>query len=268
MARSFGAQAGAYERGRPDYPREAVEWMLQPTGLGTSAAPRVADVGAGTGKLTRVVAGVLRDAGGGDVIAVEPDADMLEALRAAVPGVETLIGTAEAMPLPDESLDAAVFGQSWHWVEPVAGSREIGRVLKPGGVIGLIWNIRDESVDWVARLSAIMHNSAAEQFLSSQFADGQVAGGQFDEGAQPLLHAPFGPAESRSWPWTRSMTRAALYDMVRSRSYVITAEPDERARIESELAALFDEIGAVDEASIDLPYVTTAFRAVRTDASE
>ncbi|HOQ22473.1 MAG TPA: SAM-dependent methyltransferase, partial [Microbacterium sp.] len=142
----------------------------------------------------------------------------------------------------------AVLGQAWHWVDPVAGSAEIGRVLKPGGVLGLVWNIRDESVPWVARLTEIMKGSNAEQLM----ADGG-----------PEVAAPFGALTARTWQWERPMTRAALSAMVHSRSYVITAEPAERERIDREIAELFDEIGAVGDATVPLPYVTHAFRAVK-----
>lgn len=246
MARSFGAASAAYEQGRPGYPAEAVEWMLEPAG----SHPRVVDVGAGTGKLTRVVAEVVAERGA-DVIAVEPDAAMLDALRAALPGVETLVGSAEDMNLPDASVDAAVFGQAWHWVDPVAGSAEIGRVVRPGGVLGLVWNIRDESVPWVARLGAIMKGSHAEQLLA--------AGG-------PEVADPFGPLAERTWRWSRPMDRGMLTALVRSRSYIITASGDERARIGREIGDLFDEIGAVGDATVELPYVTRAFRARRDGA--
>ncbi len=241
MSRSFGSAAAAYEAGRPEYPAAAVEWMLEPVRSG--GRPRVADVGAGTGKLTRALV-----ATGAEVVAIEPDAVMLERLREASPGVPTAIGTGESLPLPDAELDAVVFGQAWHWVDEPAASAEAGRVLRSGGVLGLVWNIRDESVEWVAEMSRIMHGSNAEMMLAQ--------GG-------PQVAAPFDTLESRSWAWPRAMTRAQLSDMVASRSYVITADTDERARIDRELVALFDRIGAVDDAVIDLPYVTTAFRARR-----
>ncbi|GAA5028895.1 class I SAM-dependent methyltransferase [Microbacterium fluvii] len=242
MSRSFGSAAEAYEQGRPGYPVAAVEWMLQPLGA-TTHAPRVADIGAGTGKLTRALVDQAVQ-----VVAVDPDAQMLARLHAVLPTVPTFVGSAEALPLPDASLDAAVFGQAWHWVEPGAASLEVGRVVRQGGVLGLVWNIRDEGVDWVRRMTAIMHGSNAEQMISDD--DVRVA-------------APFGALERARWTWSRPMTRAGLLAMVRSRSYVITAEPVERARIESELAALFDEVGAVGEAAVELPYVTEAFRAIR-----
>lgn len=242
MASSFGSAAGDYERGRPTYPAAAVAWLLEPAG----PHPRVADVGAGTGKLTAA----LHDAGA-DVIAVEPDAAMLEALRDALPGVETLIGRAERMNLPDESVDAVVFGQAWHWVDVVAASAEAGRVVKPGGVLGLIWNIRDESTPWVARLGAIMKGSRAEELLA---------------GEGPAVADPFGTLEHESWRWSRRLTRDELVAMVRSRSYIITAAPAERDRIVAEVEELFSAScrrGDDGVEIVELPYRTEAFRSIR-----
>lgn len=240
LSTSFGRAAATYEAGRPGYPAEAVAWMLESAG---GDRPRVADVGAGTGKLTRTLVDL-----GAEVVAIDPDPDMLAMLRVAVPGVPTFAGTAERLPLPDGSVDAVVLGQAWHWVEPDAGSAEIGRVVRPGGAVGLIWNIRDESVPWVARLTAIMLGSNAETLLAA---------------GDPPVRAPFGALEERQWRWSRPVTRETLTAMVHSRSYVITAAPDERERIEHEMAALFDEIGAVGDTRIDLPYVTRAYRAKR-----
>lgn len=237
MSTSFGRQAATYEAGRPDYPAEAVAWMLEPV---ADSRLRVADVGAGTGKLTRVLVEL-----GAQAVAVDPDPEMLGMLRASVAGIPTFVGSAEHLPLPDGAVDAVVLGQAWHWVDPAAASVEVARVLRPGGVLGLIWNTRDDDVPWVARLTAIMHGSHAEQMI----ADGG-----------PVLAHPFGAAQHRRWTWTRSMSRDTLLAMARSRSYLITADPDDRARIEAELEELFDEIGAVGEALVDLPYRTDAYR--------
>lgn len=240
-ATSFGAAAGDYEAARPDYPFEAVAWMLEKLPHGSH---RIADVGAGTGKLTRVLA----DAPDAEVIAIDPDPLMLEALRTAVPGVPTFLGTAERLPVPDASLDAVVLGQAWHWVDPVAGSTEVGRVVRSGGTLGLIWNTRDSGTDWVRRLTAIMHSSAAELMLDEY---------------GPTVAEPFGVLEHEEWRWVRPITRAELHRMADSRSHLIAASDAERRSIHDDMDVLFDELGLDGGATIDLPYVTRAFRAVR-----
>ena len=205
---------------------------------------RIADVGAGTGKLTRV----LVDAPDAEIVAIDPDAAMLAKLRETVPGVPTFSGTAEALPLPDASVDAVVLGQAWHWVDPVAASAEIGRAVRPGGTLGLIWNTRDNRVDWVRRLTEVMHSSAAEELID--------AGG-------PTVAAPFDGLESERWEWSRAMTREQLHRMAASRSYLITASDDVRANVRQGMDTLFDELGLGEHDTIDLPYVTSAFRARR-----
>lgn len=243
-ATSFGVEAANYEAGRPDYPFEAVSWMLESMPHGSR---RIADVGAGTGKLTRVLA----QAPDAEVVAVDPDAAMLATLRQSVPGVPTFQGTAERMLLPDASLDAVVLGQAWHWVDPAAASLELGRVVRTGGVLGLIWNIRDERTEWVRRLTDIMHSSPAERMVNGPGSDG------------PRIDAPFTRIEKHQWDWTRAMSRRQLHQMALSRSYLITAPADERVEITRQMDELFDELGLVGESTIDLPYVTHAFRAVR-----
>jgi SAM-dependent methyltransferase len=156
------------------------------------------------------------------------------------------------MPLPDASVDAAVLGQAWHWVDPIAASTELGRVVRPGGVLGLIWNIRDERADWVRRLTDIMHSSSAENMIN-----GPGSGG-------PRVKAPFARLETQRWEWNRPLTRAQLRQMALSRSYLITAPAEERTEILRGMDQLFDELGLAD-GTIDLPYVTHAFRAVRDE---
>ncbi|TDN92433.1 methyltransferase domain-containing protein [Microbacterium sp. BK668] len=240
MSTSFGAAAGVYESGRPEYPREAVEWLLEPL-RAEQRAIRVADVGAGTGKLTRTLVEA-----GAEVVAIDPDPDMLTTLRGNVRAVPTFAGTGERMPLPDASVDAVAFGQAWHWVDPVAASAEAARVLRPGGVLGLIWNVRDERVEWVRRLTAIMHGSAAETMIA--------------EGGPAPRH-PFDSFDRRTWDWKRPLTKHAFLDMAASRSYILTAPEDERTRILHEVGELYDEVGGDGE--VALPYRTEAFRGIR-----
>jgi len=240
-ATSFGSETGSYEKGRPEYRPDAVAWLLEPLPEGDKA---VVDIGAGTGKLTRAVLAL----GGTGVTAVDPDPKMLDALREKTPGVEAVTGTAEALPLADAVADAATLGQAWHWVDPVAASAEIGRVVRPGGVLGLIWNVRDDRTEWVRRLTEIMGGSAAEEMIG----DNAVR-----------VAAPFGELEERRWEWARDMTRAELHAMASSRSMIITSPPEEKARIAQAMDDLFDELGLVEGATLSMPYVTAAYRAIR-----
>jgi ubiquinone/menaquinone biosynthesis C-methylase UbiE len=140
-AASFGSVAEIYETNRPGYPAETVSWLLD------DQPARVIDVGAGTGKLTRLLT-----ESGRTVTAVDPSELMLDRLRGALPDVDRLVGTAERLPLPDRSAELITVAQAWHWVDPPLASAEIGRVLRPGGRLGLVWNLRDERVGWVRDL--------------------------------------------------------------------------------------------------------------------
>jgi SAM-dependent methyltransferase len=148
-ARGFELAPEPYELGRAAYPVEAVERLAREVGIGPGV--RVLDLAAGTGKLTRRLAGA-----GADLVAVEPVAAMRKSLAASLPKVEALEGTAESIPLPAASVDAVVVGQAFHWFDGDAALAEIHRVLRPGRRLGLIWNIKDESVDWIEELAGIM----------------------------------------------------------------------------------------------------------------
>ncbi len=235
LGTSFGTAAGDYVKGRPGYLPDAVDWLL----AGVTGA--VADVGAGTGKLTAVIA-----SRGHAVTAVDPDAAMLEALRAQVPGVATIRGRAEALPFADASLGAVTFGQAWHWVDVPVASAEAARVLQPGGVLGLVWNVRDESVAWVAALGAAMGASAAESLISAD---------------EVRVAPPFGELAERTWRWEHTMTGEEIHAMVRSRSYFIAGDAQHRARVDAAVRDVLERRDGAD--TFPMPYVTHAFRATR-----
>jgi SAM-dependent methyltransferase len=136
-ARSFDTVAAEYERHRPDYPEEALRWAAERMGLREDA--RVLDMGAGTGKLTRGLVAL-----GLEAVAVDPGAAMLDELRKAVPAAEALRGRAEAIPLPDASVDGAFAGQAFHWFDRERALPELHRVVRPGGGLALLWNWWDE----------------------------------------------------------------------------------------------------------------------------
>ena len=163
-AQGFSTQADAYARGRPDYPAELGDWLRDLLLLGPGRT--VVDLGAGTGKFTRLLL-----SSGASVIAVEPVDAMRARFSSTLPQVRALSGSAESMPLADASVDAVVCAQAFHWFANAPAMREIRRVLKPGGRLGLIWNVRDESVPWVAALTDIMtpYEGDAPRFSSGEW---------------------------------------------------------------------------------------------------
>lgn len=226
-AGSFGAAADVYDRSRPSYPVEAVRWLLP------DDAHRVLDLGAGTGKLTGVLLGL-----GLDVVAVEPS----EPMRSYVSSrAERLAGSAEQVPLPDASLDAVLVGQAFHWFDVGPALREAARVLRPGGTLGLLWNLRDESVEWVRAVWALLDAEGLD--LAQPFP------------AQAGLSAPV----RQVFAYEQELDADLLVDLVASRSAVLTLPEDERVALLGRVRAL-----APPEEPFVLPYRTEAWRSVRT----
>ncbi|KAA9110151.1 class I SAM-dependent methyltransferase [Microbacterium rhizomatis] len=234
----FDGVAALYAVARPTYPKAAVDWLVD------ADASVVVDVGAGTGLFTRLL-----DDGARTVIAVEPSARMLEQLRLAVPGVRAVTGSGERMPLPDASADAVVFAQAWHWVDLPAASIEAARVLRPGGRLGLVWNLRDERVAWVRELGAAMR------------ADGDHFRGQPQD---PEVGPPFSAPERSLVEWVRVCSPDEIVSDVRSRSYFELLSATEQRAVEGDVRAVLDRHPeTAGRTSIELPYVTASFRYVR-----
>jgi SAM-dependent methyltransferase len=152
-ANGFQTASEAYERGRPSYPAEAVRKLIEE--LGIQAGRTVIELGSGTGKFTKQLVPT-----GATVIAVEPVEGMRHKFSEIFPDVQVLAGKAEAIPVADGSADAVIAAQAFHWFDGPITLREIHRVLKSSGRLGLIWNVRDESVDWVHRLTDIIEPHA------------------------------------------------------------------------------------------------------------
>jgi SAM-dependent methyltransferase len=240
-ALSFGTAASAYNQFRPSYPPEAVTWALgSPTG-----PVRVVDLGAGTGILTRVLLGL-----GHDVVPVEPDEAMRAQLAGATPGTVALAGSSEAIPLPADSVDAVVAGQAYHWFDPTRAPAEIARVLRPGGVFAAIWNLRDESVPWVARLTEVAHLEDTHERLEQ---------GVHEEA---LRAAGFGPVIREDFRHATTHMPDSLIELMKTRSYYLTAPPEGRAEIVAglrHLTATHPDLAGRD--TFELPYRTYVFRA-------
>jgi SAM-dependent methyltransferase len=236
-ARSFGAVAAAYERGRPGYPADAVRWLV-----GRDAAS-VLEVGAGTGKLTAELV-----AQGHDVLATEPDENMLALLRERLPSTRAALATAEELPAGDRSIDVVVAAQAFHWFDHDKALPEIARVLKPGGVLALAWNFRDDKIPWVRRLGDLI---GTQEQLSDP-ADVIAASRLFE------------PTESERFKHWQDINRDSVVDLVLSRSNISTLPDDEREAKLAEVVAFYDDFGRGYD-GMQLPYVTHCFRARAID---
>ncbi len=232
---AFAEVAGAYERGRPGYPEDAVRWLAGDDPLD------VVDLGAGTGKLTRALVAL-----GHRVTAIEPLPEMLEQLPAAAPGAFAILGSAEIIPLPDAHADVVTCAQAFHWFDHAVALPEIARVLRPGGRLALVWNSRDDHDPWMARLSEIIGNETVQE--TDVF---------------PVLEASglFGPVETEQFVLEQHLDRKELLDLVLSRSYCAKLPAADREPILEAVGCLYDETAGAD--GVRLPYVTECFRAER-----
>ncbi|OUE24912.1 class I SAM-dependent methyltransferase [Clavibacter michiganensis] len=235
LASSFGSVADQYDRVRPGYPDLAVEWML-PAG-----ARRVVDLGAGTGKLTRLLG-----ARGLAVTAVEPDAAMRRVLHATAPDVDVRAGSGEAMPLGDGEEDAVLVAQAWHWMDAGTAAREAARVLRPGGRLGIVWNVMDTRVDWVRELDALLQPGARGPARATE----------------PGPFPGYGPVEHASFAHVHRMTPEDVVQLAGSISRIIVLPGVERARVLDDIRTLL--AGHPDTSgrdALDLPYRADAYRA-------
>lgn len=238
----FARGAEIYERVRPQYPDEAVDWALERLGLGPGS--RVLDLAAGTGKLTRSLV-----ARGLAVVAVDPSPPMLAQLRTALPVVEARAGTAEAIPLPDGAVDAVTVAQAFHWFDPHGALREIHRVLRPSGGLALFRNAREPGDP--------VHAACDE--LVQDVKESVRAREGIDERAELARSGLFTQVEERRHRWTQHLDGNALADLVASRSYVARLDEPERERVLARVRKLADRLGE----PIPFPYVTLVRVALR-----
>ncbi|HEX4694498.1 class I SAM-dependent methyltransferase [Sphingomonas sp.] len=244
----FARGAGVYATSRPGYPPEAADWLRDRLGIAPGSI--VAEVGAGTGKFTETLV-----AAGADVIAIDPVGEMLEQLRAALPGVRTIVAPAQALPLADESVDAVVCATAFHWFASDAVVAEFRRVLRPGGALGLIWNTRDTSVDWVAELSAITnrHQGDAPRETAAAW-------------RAPFPAPGFTPLHETLMRYAH---RGAAEDVVVGRtlstSFIAALPPATQADVAAEVRALIARTPELAGESVTFPYVTMAYDCRRID---
>lgn len=246
-AAGYKTSAETYVRGRPDYPPQVADWLTGTLGLNAHTA--VIDLGAGTGKFTgRLVAT------GAQVIAVEPVAQMLEKLAAAYPDVLAVKGTATDLPLPDASVDVVVCAQAFHWFADTEALDEIARVLKPGGRLGLVWNLRDTRVSWVPKLDAIVNALEGD---TPRYYTGAWR--------RVFPHPAFGPLQAQHFSHGHTGSpEDVIFNRVRSTSFIAALPEAERAKVDERIRAMIEsEPELRGREVITVPYETAAFVAVK-----
>jgi SAM-dependent methyltransferase len=240
----FGREAETYERVRPSYPADAVAWLAGNLGLGPRRT--VLDVAAGTGKLTRLLVPF-----GGRVIAAEPVKGMRRGFVAAVPGVPMVAATAEALPVAPESLHAITVAQAFHWFDADRAFAEFARVLRPHGRVGLIWNVRDRSSDWVNDVWSIMDRVEKrapwrdhEDWRDSELGD----------------RSGFGPLHSETFRQEQLVTPEGVVERIASVSHVAVLSPAERERVLDEVRGVVTEHpDARGRMQLRIPYRVDAY---------
>jgi len=237
-ARSFGQVADAYDRARPSYPKEAAEWLVNRAPV-SHTGPRILELGAGTGKLTEQLAAV-----GHKVVATDPSERMLRQLLLRVPQAMVTLATAESIPLRSRSVDVVVSAQAFHWFDTDRALPEIARVLRPGGVLAVVRNARDERIPWVKRLGTIIGDAGHEDHPTRAIDESGL----------------FGDVETKTFRFWQQIHQESLRDLVVSRSNVSVLEEAERDEVLAKVKELYDEYGRGPDGML-LPYVTHAVRA-------
>lgn len=240
--------AGAYERSRPSYPMSALAELAE--ALGLDRGRDVVDLGAGTGRFTRLLALT-----GARVVAVEPVAAMRERLAELLPGVSVSGGTAERTGLPDDSADVVVAAQSWHWFRQDQAFSEVERVLRPGGALALVWNTYDASVPWVRDFQSVCLRRAPSGLPSHQ------------DGAWPsaLAGRPgWSAVQERHLPNPHPTTRQGVVERMLSSSHLAAMAPEELERVRAEVDGVLQRHGPTrDRETVELPYTTDLYWARR-----
>jgi len=246
-AAGFARGAQTYVRGRPDFPPAVRDWLRDDLALREGKI--VLEPGAGTGKFTAHLL-----ATGAHVIALDPVAEMLDELRRGLPQVTTLRGSAASIALADSSVDAVVCAQSFHWFATPEALAEMRRVLKPGGTLGLIWNKRDTSVDWVAKITTLI-------------APYEGDAPRYDHGEWRYLFPAqgFTPLQERSFPHHHTGSpEHVILDRVASISFIAALDTAEREQLLAKVRELIDTTPALaGRNEVTFPYVTLAYHCTR-----
>lgn len=233
-AAGFRKQAEGYERTRPSYPAAAVNYVAKLIGLSKrdlGKSTNVLDLAAGGGKFTCLIS----KRRGFHVVAVEPVLAMREVFQQKLPEIPCLPGTADKIPCRNQSFDAVTIAQAFHWMSTLDALRDIHRVLRPGGLLALLWNMESRSVPWVASLRDIYekydtnipqyrHGDWKEVFLLPE--------------AQRLFP---GPLTTRFFQQDMLVTKERAWERVLSKSYIASLTEMEQAVVRSQVEGILHE---------------------------
>ena len=254
---SFGEVASHYDRFRPGPPVTAVDWLLP------DRVERVVDLGAGTGALTRLL--IERAL---EVVAVEPDDRMRSVLLREVPAARAMPGLGEAMALPDGCADALLASSSWHWMDPIPALHEVGRILKPNGILGALWTGPDPEGPFMVQAQAVL----AEQSQPNNAAqpDGVVADLMLGDVLRPVStleipnHVPFEQPEHRAFTWDVALNADELIGLLGTLSWVITMPDETRSSLFGEARRLLrDLLGIEGDVAVDVAFRSDVWRTTR-----
>jgi SAM-dependent methyltransferase len=239
----FGAAAHAYERSRPDYPTEAIDRLTRE--LEIERGCLVLDLGAGTGKLTRMLTPT-----GARVVALEPVEPMRHRFSEALAGLPLVGGMAEALPFDEETFDAVVAAQAFHWFQADRALAEVSRVLRPQGRLGLLWNVRNETVPWVKELTRVIEPYEARAPREHW----KAWRGAFSRSDL------FGTLHQRRFPHEQRLRPEGLVERVASMSFIASLPAAERKTVFEQvrgLATTHPDLTGREE--FTLPYITELY---------
>jgi SAM-dependent methyltransferase len=235
-----------YATHRPGYPSGAVAWLVG------SVRRSVLDLGAGSGSLTHALV-----TAGHTVVGAEPSRAMLAKLAARGLEVPLVQSAAEALPFAPGSFDVVTVATAFHWFDAAAALPQVAAVLKPGGLLALVWNIRSETDGWAAELGELLRAAQPPDLVGHWATDSVRA---VEESTL------FGPLEAAEFPFTQTLDRAGLVGLAASRSYVIALSSTRRRRLLESVGRLFDSAAGAD-ARVELPYTARCWRSERLDGS-
>ena len=260
-AGSFGNVASHYERYRPGPPQAAVDWIL-PTPVRT-----IVDLGAGTGALTRLLIDKAEE-----VVAVEPDDRMRSVLSEELPGVRALAGRGESVPVPDGWADAVLASSSWHWMDPLPTLLEMGRILTPGGILGVLWSGPDPEGAFLAQAQVLLAERSQDGGGKGvgEAGGSDIAGLIMGDARRPtssldiLPGVPFDHPEHEVFTWDVALNADELIGLLGTFSWIITMPDETRRRVVAEARRLLRELlGVEGDVTVDIAFRAEAWRSRR-----